>query len=125
MDNKWRITDFLPGSELLRGTVGRPFTDSSLPAGGTLSAEAIKLVAYDLPMTYTPHGRECVYLVLEGTLAISQRNGLGGTVGRGTYVHVREDVAHTISTTEGCRVLRFDCGFAMWDGIALPGSPQE
>src|ERR1700733_9084619 len=58
--NKWRIDNFLPGTESLRMAVARPFEGSDLPAGGTLSAESIELDRSDPPRTVTPKAAELV-----------------------------------------------------------------
>jgi mannose-6-phosphate isomerase-like protein (cupin superfamily) len=118
--NKWRIDDFLPGSEELRMTVARPFEDGkggALPGGGTLSAEGIVLTADDEPVKVVPEAREVVYLVCEGALDIAVFGGMRGTLQRGTYLHVRDGVAHELSTAGSCKLLRMDCGFAKWAGV--------
>jgi mannose-6-phosphate isomerase-like protein (cupin superfamily) len=123
---KWRIDDFLPGTEALRMAVAKPFADDELPAGGTLSAQAIALSTGDDPLAVTPSGAEIVYLVIEGALDVALFGGLHGTLERGTYVHVRDGVRHELSTASACRVLRMDCGFTVWEGVPLgDASPQR
>lgn len=118
--NKWRIDDFKPGSEALRHAVGTPFADPTLPGAGTLSAQGIVLSHADGTLAVQPEGRELVYLVVEGALDIALHGGLHGTIEPGTYVHVREGVAHELSTQTACKVLRMDCGFALWAGVERP-----
>jgi mannose-6-phosphate isomerase-like protein (cupin superfamily) len=117
--NKWRIGDFLPGTEALRMSVAKPFEDENLPAGGTLTATAVALVAGDEPVAVVASGAELVYLVVDGALDISLLGGLHGTLERGTYLHVRDGVPHELATSSSCRVLRMDCGFAVWAGVPL------
>lgn len=117
--NKWRIGDFLPGTESLRMAVARPFEDEELPAGGTLSASAIELAAGDEPVVVTPHAAEIAYVVADGAVDVALFGGLHGTLKRGTTLHVRDGVRHELSTTSSCKVLRMDCGFAQWAGVPL------
>jgi mannose-6-phosphate isomerase-like protein (cupin superfamily) len=123
VNNKWRLGDFKPGSEDLRMAVTRPFDNGGepLPGGGTLTAEAIVLSAGDPPRTVVPEAEEIIYVVCEGALDIAMSGGLGGTIERGSYVHVREGVSHQLSTSSSCKVLRMNCGFAMWEGVPLAG----
>jgi mannose-6-phosphate isomerase-like protein (cupin superfamily) len=118
--NKWRIGAFDKASENLPAVVGRPFVDDELPAGGSLSAVALVLDADQPPVEHTPQGCESVYLVVDGALDIALHGGLHGTIERGTYVHVREGLPHTIATRSACSVLRMDCAYEMWAGIERP-----
>jgi mannose-6-phosphate isomerase-like protein (cupin superfamily) len=122
---KWRLGDFLPGSEDLRMEVARPFAEgaSPLPGGGTLTAEAIALTAGDASRAVIPEGREVLYLVCDGALDVTLRGGMGGTLRRGTYLHVRDGVAHELSSASACKVLRMDCAFAKWAGVPLADDP--
>ncbi len=117
--NKWRIDNFKPGTESLRMAVARPFEDQELPGGGTLTAQAITLSPDDSPLEVTPSGAELTYLVVEGKLDIALFGGLHGTLERGTYLHARDGVSHQLSTSSSCKVLRIDCGFALWEGVPL------
>jgi quercetin dioxygenase-like cupin family protein len=118
--SKWRIDDFKPGSESLGYEVGTPFADDTLPGAGTLSAEGLSLAAGEAPLHVEPDGRETVYLVVDGELEIALFGGLHGTIQAGTYVHVREGVAHELSTQSSCKVLRMNCAFALWEGVEVP-----
>jgi mannose-6-phosphate isomerase-like protein (cupin superfamily) len=118
-DNKWRIDNFLPGTESLRMAVARPFVDAELPGGGTLSAEAIELGPADAPRIVTPKAAELVYVVADGELDVALAGGLHGTLKRGTYLHVRDGVRHELSTSSACKVLLMSCGFAVWEGVPL------
>ena len=124
-NNKWRIEDFRPGSESLSHSVARVFSDESLPAGGTLSAEGLVMSRDDAQLEATPSGCESLYLVVDGTLDVALHGGLGGTIERGTYLHVREGVSHSLSTRNSCKVLRMDCAFAMWANVALPAGAER
>jgi mannose-6-phosphate isomerase-like protein (cupin superfamily) len=117
--NKWRIDNFLPGTESLRMTVARPFQDGELPAGGTLSAEALELGPSDTTRIVTPKAAELAYLVVEGELDVALAGGLRGALKRGTYLHVRDGVRHELSASSGCKVLMMSCGFAVWEGVPL------
>ncbi|HEY4825979.1 MAG TPA: cupin domain-containing protein [Solirubrobacteraceae bacterium] len=117
--NKWRVKDFKPGSESLRMAVGTPFEDDALPAGGTLSAEALALSPGEAPIAISPSGLEIIYMPVEGSLEISLFGGLHGTIHPGTYVHVRDGVRHELSASGApAKVLRMNCGFAAWEGVA-------
>ncbi len=116
--NKWRIDDFLPGSEDLRMEVARPFEhDGPLPAGGTLNAHPIVLVNGDAPLERKPQACETIYIVCDGGLDVSLFGGLHGTLERGTYLHLRDGVEHRLSSTSGCKVLQLDLVFAKWAGV--------
>jgi mannose-6-phosphate isomerase-like protein (cupin superfamily) len=117
--NKWRIDNFLPGTESLRMAVARPFEGGELPEGGTLSAEAIALGSSDTPRVVTPKAAELLYLVLDGELDVSLAMGLHGTLQRGTYLHVRDGVRHELSSSSACKVLQMSCAFAVWEGVPL------
>jgi mannose-6-phosphate isomerase-like protein (cupin superfamily) len=118
-NNKWRLTDFLPGSEELRMSVATPFVDSDLPAGGTLSAEAILLDGDTEPITLKLSNCESVYVVVEGVLDMALANGLSGSLSAGTTLHLRSGTEHVLSASDACKVLRLDCGFAEWEGVPL------
>jgi mannose-6-phosphate isomerase-like protein (cupin superfamily) len=116
-DNKWRVQDFKPGSESLRMAVATPFVDEQLPGGGTLSAAALELRPGDDPIELMPAGLEVVYLVVDGAIELKLFGGLHGTIESGTFVHVREGLRHELSSADGGRVLRMDCGFVAWSGV--------
>jgi len=119
--SKWRVKDFLPGSESLRMAVATPFVDDELPGGDTLAAHALELAPGAPPRELTPAGFEVVYLVVEGALELALHGGLHGTIAAGTYVHVRDGMRHELGSAEGCRVLRMDCAFAAWSGVETAG----
>lgn len=116
-DNKWRVKDFVPGSERLRMAVARPWHDDELPGGGTLSAQALTFDAGADPVEVLPKDLEIVYLVVDGALDIRLQDGLHGTIQAGTYVHVRNEMSHELSASRPTRVLRIDCGFVPWRGV--------
>lgn len=118
VDNKWRVTDWRPGSESLRMAVATPFLDESLPGDAKLSARAVELAPDDQRIELAATGFETVYLVLEGALELELLGGLHGTLEPGTFVHLREGLRHRMSTSGPCKVLRFDCAFAAWQGTA-------
>jgi mannose-6-phosphate isomerase-like protein (cupin superfamily) len=118
-DNKWRVKDFKPGSEDLRMAVATPFVDDELPGGGTLSVVALELKPGDAPTQVVPTSVEIAYLVIEGAIEMQLFGGLHGTIEAGTFVHVRESMRHELAPAAGGgRVLRFNCGFAAWEGVA-------
>lgn len=116
-ENKWRVKDFLPGSESLRMAVATPFEDDALPSGGTLSASAISLSPGDPRIEVVADGFEVIYLVVEGSIELRLFGGLHGAIQAGTYVHVRNGLHHELSATEPGKVLRMDCGFLAWRGV--------
>jgi mannose-6-phosphate isomerase-like protein (cupin superfamily) len=119
--NKWRVRDFLPGTESLRMTVARPFTDDKLPGDENLAAHALTLGADEDPLALTPEGFEVVYLVVDGAAELHLENGLSGRIAAGTYVHLREGTRHALAAGNGeCRVLRIDAFFEAWKGV--PGA---
>lgn len=117
-DNKWRVRDFKPGSEELRMAVATPFVDDELPAGGELSAAALEIAPGDPPSEVMAEGIEIVYLVLSGALEVSLRDGLHGAIEAGTFLHLREGLSHQLASSKGARVLRIDCAFSAWEGVA-------
>jgi len=119
-DNKWRIDGFKRGSEQLPHAVARPFADAELPGDEHVAAEAVELAAGAAPLAVEPSGRECVYLVLDGTLEIALDGGLRGAIEPGTYVHVREAMRHELASASGCRLLRLDLTFVPWTGVVVP-----
>src|ERR1700733_12991733 len=56
--NKWRVKDFLPGTESLRMAVATPFVDPELPGGETLTASAVELRPEDGRVDVKPRGIE-------------------------------------------------------------------
>jgi mannose-6-phosphate isomerase-like protein (cupin superfamily) len=118
-DNKWRVRDFRPGSDSLRMEVATPFEQGPLPAGGQLAAQGIALSAGDQPLEVVPEGLEIVYLVVDGAVDVELANGLHGSIGAGTYVHIREGMSHRLTPTGEARVLRFDAHFEAWRGVPL------
>lgn len=119
VDAKWRLNDFVPGSEARRQAVARPFVDDELPAGGTLRACALTLSGSDAPLVAVPEGEERVYLVVDGALDVSLHGGLHGTLRAGTYLHVREGLRHEMSSTGECRVLEIGCASTPWAGVPV------
>jgi mannose-6-phosphate isomerase-like protein (cupin superfamily) len=118
VENKWRVKDFRPGSESLRMSVGAPFQDGALPAGGTLSAAALSFSGGEPETVLKPSGFEILYIVVDGSMQLGLFGGLHGTIQAGTYVHVRDGLEHRLSASGPCKVLRIDCGFAAWRGVA-------
>jgi mannose-6-phosphate isomerase-like protein (cupin superfamily) len=118
-DNKWRVRDFRPGSESLRMEVATPFEDEGLPGGDQLAAHSMPLSAEAEQLKLAPNGFEVVYLVLDGAVEITLANGLHGSIATGTYVHVRDGMSHELSAGVPSRVLRIDCHFEAWRGVAL------
>jgi mannose-6-phosphate isomerase-like protein (cupin superfamily) len=117
--NKWRIDGFKEGSDQLRGEVVVPFEDGDVHRGGTVAGRPLSLERDAPALRVVPDGHECVYLVVDGELAIRLDGGLAGTIVPGRYVHVRDSVAHELSTPSRCQVLRIDCEFAMWSGVVV------
>lgn len=118
VESKWRVRDFADGSESLRMQVATPFVDPVLPGDDHVTAHALALSAADEELELTPHGFEVVYLILEGAVTLSVAPGLSGTLRGGTYVHVREGMAHRLKASEPARVLRMDARFKAVHGAA-------
>jgi quercetin dioxygenase-like cupin family protein len=120
VDNKWRVDDFKPGAEGLRGEVGTPFADGCTHSGATVTARPLTLRAVQPPLHITPEGCEIVYLAVGGELSVRLDGGLSGTIPPGRYLHVRDGVEHELWTASEARALRIDCAFTAWAGIVLP-----
>jgi mannose-6-phosphate isomerase-like protein (cupin superfamily) len=118
VDNKWRVGDWLPGSDSLRMAVATPFEDDSLPGDAKLSVTAVELGPGDGQVELVPEGFESFYVVLDGALEIELAGGLHGTIEPGTFLHLREGMRHRLSASRPSRALRFDCAFAAWQGTA-------
>lgn len=116
-ENKWRVSNFKPGSEDLRMEVAVPFVDEDLPGGDHLSAKAVDLSPGGTQIELTPAGFEIAYLVVDGSVDFSLHGGLGGSIRAGTFIHIRDGMTHSLSSTAGGKALRFDCRFDAWSGI--------
>ena len=116
--NKWRTSDFLPGSEELRMTISRPLEDDCAARSHPFRA-SVERFARDEPRLAVSDTAELVYLVIDGR--VHTRVGLlSGILGAGDYVHVRRDVEHEFSSlTDESTVLRFDCEFLPFGGVDL------
>jgi mannose-6-phosphate isomerase-like protein (cupin superfamily) len=118
-ENKWRLEDFLPGSESLRMAVATPFEDRKLPGDGRLAARAVALEPDVKPLELVPESRELFHLVLAGELEVEIENGLAGSIETGRILHVRAGVRHALSAHASCRVLSIECSYQPWKGVAL------
>jgi quercetin dioxygenase-like cupin family protein len=119
--NKWRTSDFLPGTEDLRMTISRPLEDDSTARSHPFRA-SVERFGRDEPKLIVSDTAELVYLVVDGR--VHTRVGfLSGALGPGDYAHVRRDVDHEFSSlTDESTVLRFDCEFLPFGGVDLgPG----
>src|SRR5262245_24898608 len=88
--NKWRLSDFLPGSEELRMTVTRPLEGDAGARDNVFGAEAVHVDA-GAPFVATPLDGELVGIVTAGRAHV--RSGLlAGNLGPGDYFHVRRDL---------------------------------
>jgi quercetin dioxygenase-like cupin family protein len=116
--NKWRLGDFLPGSEDLRMTVTRPLDWDDSARGNAFSAEAVELA------TGSSHARtasdgELVGLVTYGRVHV--RVGvMAGNLGPGDYFHVRRDLElHVDALGERSALVLFRCPFENFAGAPL------
>jgi quercetin dioxygenase-like cupin family protein len=116
--NKWRTSDYLPGTEDLRMTITRPLDGDTSTASNRFGASLVT-VDRDAPQPAVSHTAELVYLVLEGQCHF-RVGRLAGTFGPGGQVHVLRDLDHELtSMTEQSEVLRFECGFVPFAGVPL------
>lgn len=117
--NKWRLEGFRPGSESLRMAVATPFEDEHLPGDDKLAARAIVLAGDESPLDLTPDGFDVAYLVVAGAVEVGLVNGLRGSIVAGTYVHVRDGMAHQVGPVGPAKLLRVDCRFEAWRDVPL------
>ena len=119
--NKWRLSDFAPGSEDLRMTVTRPLEDDGA-RDNAFGAEAVHLEA-GTPYAGTAADGEIVGIVTAGRAHV--RTGpMAGNLGPGEYFHVRRDLELRIDALTGrASVVLFHCSFRNFEGAPLgPGS---
>jgi len=116
--NKWRTSDYLPGTEDLRMTVTRPLDGDDSASGNPFPASLIT-VARDASVSEVSHTAELVYLVLEGECHL-RVGRMSGTFGPGGQIHVLRDLDHELtSLTEQSKLLRFECAFVPFAGVPL------
>src|SRR5262249_34975980 len=119
--DKWRLSDFLPGSEDLRMTVTRPLEDTGA-RDNAFGAEAVHVEA-GAPFAASAADGEIVGIVTAGRAHV--RTGLmAGNLGPGDYFHVRRDLELRIDALTGrASVVLFNCAFRNFEGAPLgPGS---
>ena len=116
--NKWRLSDFRPGSENLRMTVTRPLEDDDAARGHSIPAEALHLRAGQTHAQIADRG-EIVGIVTSGVVHV--RAGLmAGNHGAGDYFHVRRDLElHLAPLTTDANVVLFECRFHNFEGAPL------
>ena len=116
--NKWRLGDFLAGSEDLRMTVSRPLDDDTQARSHPFPAEALRIAA-GVPLVRRAEEGEFVGLVTEGTAHV--RTGhMAGNLGPGSYFHVRRDLDLEVAAlTTATSLLLFECRFANFEGAPL------
>lgn len=116
--NKWRTSDYLPGTEALRMSVTQPLEGDRSSADNPFPADLIQLTR-GAPMPAVSHTAELVYLVVEGECH-ARAGRLSGTLGPGGQLHVLRDLDHEVSSlTESARLLRFECAFVPFAGVPL------
>ena len=116
--NKWRLGDFLAGSEDLRMTVSRPLDDDTQARSHPFPAETLRIAA-GVPLVRRAEEGEFVGLVTEGTAHV--RTGhMAGNLGPGSYFHVRRDLDLEVAAlTTATSLLLFECRFANFEGAPL------
>jgi quercetin dioxygenase-like cupin family protein len=116
--NKWRLSDFLPGSEDLRMTITRPLDGDDSARGNAFGAETVQ-VAPGSSFAETASGGEVVGLVTDGRAHV--RAGLmAGNLGPGDYFHVRRDLElHIDALGAHGTLLLFRCPFENFAGAPL------
>jgi quercetin dioxygenase-like cupin family protein len=116
--NKWRTSDYLPGTESLRMSITRPLEGDRSTASNPFPADLVE-VRRGNPLAAVSHTAEHVYLVVDGECHV-RVGRLSGTFGPGGQVHVLRDLDHEISSlTESARLLRFECAFVPFAGVPL------
>jgi quercetin dioxygenase-like cupin family protein len=116
--NKWRLSDFLPGSEDLRMTVSRPLEGDGSAAGHAFAAECVR-VARGTPTAKTAERGELVGLVVDGRVHV-RVGAMSGNLGAGDYFHVRRDLELEVSSLSGtATLLAFECSFVNFAGAPL------
>jgi mannose-6-phosphate isomerase-like protein (cupin superfamily) len=116
--NKWRTSDYLPGSESLRMTVTRPLEGDRASASNPFPADLVE-IRRDSPLPDVSRTSEIVYLVAAGECHV-RVGRLAGNLGPGGQVHVLRDLDHEISSlTDAASLLRFDCAFVPFAGVPL------
>jgi quercetin dioxygenase-like cupin family protein len=116
--NKWRLSDFLPGSESLRMTVSRPLDGDDSARGHPFGAERIELTR-GRPLSTLAEGGELIGLVTSGRVHV-RVGALAGNLDPGGYFHVRRDVELEVSSlSERATYLSFECPFANFEGVPL------
>ena len=116
--NKWRLSDFLPGSEELRMTVTRPLEGDAGARDNALGAEALHVDA-GTPFAGTASDGELVGIVTAGRAHV--RSGLmAGNLGPGDYFHVRRELELRIDAlVERASVMLFHCPFRNFENAPL------
>jgi mannose-6-phosphate isomerase-like protein (cupin superfamily) len=116
--NKWRLSEFLLGSEELRMTVTRPLDGDDGARTNAFRAEALDIRA-ESPFATTASDGELVGILTAGRAHV--RSGLmSGNLGPGDYFHVRRDLELRIDAlTERASVLLFHCSFQNFAGAPL------
>jgi glyoxylate utilization-related uncharacterized protein len=116
--NKWRLSDFLPGSEDLRMTVSRPLEGDEGARKNTFAAETVR-VSRGEPLTTASQSGELVGLVTGGHAHV-RVGAMGGNLGPGDYFHVRRELELEIaSLSEEATLLHFHCPFVNFEGVPL------
>ena len=116
--NKWRTSDYLPGTESLRMTVTRPLGGDDSAASNPFLADIVTATR-GTPLACVSKTSELVYLVVSGECHV-RVGGLSGNLRPGHQVHVLRDLDHEISSlTENTTLLRFECAFVPFAGVEL------
>jgi len=116
--NKWRLSDFLPGSEDLRMTVTRPLEGDAGAGDNAFGAEAVHVGA-GAPFAASASDGELVGIVTAGRAHV--RSGLmAGNLNPGDYFHVRRDLELRVDAlSEEASVVLFHCPFRNFEGAPL------
>jgi quercetin dioxygenase-like cupin family protein len=120
--NKWRLSDFLPGSEELRMTVTRPLDGDAGARDNAFGADAVHVDAWT-PFVRRALDGELVGIVTGGRAHV--RAGLmAGNLGPGDYFHVRRDLELRIDAlTARASTVLFHCPFRNFEGAPLSTEP--
>jgi quercetin dioxygenase-like cupin family protein len=119
VNNKWRISDFKPGSEDLRMEVSRPLEGDRSAARLPHPAHVVR-VERGHPVSLTSEN-EHVYLLTSGRAHV-RVGELAGNLEPRDWFHVWRGLEHELSSlSEAAELLRFDLSFKPFSGVELGG----
>jgi uncharacterized cupin superfamily protein len=116
--NKWRTSDYLPGTESLRMTVTRPLEGDTSSAANPFGCDVVQ-VTRGTSVANRSETSELIYLLTGGECHV-RVGRMAGNLRPGAQVHVRRGLDHELaSLTESATLLRFECAFVPFAGVPL------